>query len=133
MRDELMQYLIDFAWDHQIGLDIGKYRPDFRSRTLPEYNLVIVNTNWHNQDEVPFSFAHELGHAMNDDTGIRYYDSETIRDKSEYHANLYGVGLLLKFCKENDIAFTNPITFCEVFGVPLCLEYVVSLKLKELM
>ena len=83
MKDDLMQFLIDFAWDHNIGVEIGEFGPNFRARTLPEYNLVIVNTNWHNHNEVPISFAHELGHNMNRDTGIRYYESETVKDKSE--------------------------------------------------
>lgn len=133
MKDDLMQFLIDFAWDHNIGVEIGEFGPNFRARTLPEYNLVIVNTNWHNHNEVPFSFAHELGHIMNRDTGIRYYESETVKDKSEYQANLFGIGLLLQFCKRNGFAFDNSVKFCEVFGIPIELEYIVNLKLKEIM
>ena len=126
MKDELMQFLINFTWDHHIGLDIGPYKADFKSCSIPENNLVIINTNWKDQDEVPFSFAHELGHIMNGDTGIRYYDSGTINSKSEYHANIFGIKLLLSFCNEHDIHFTNPVKFCEHFGVPFKLDYIVA-------
>lgn len=131
MKDDLMQFLIDFAWDHNIGVEIGRFRPDFRARTLPEYRLVIVNTNWHNQAEVPFSFAHELGHIINGDTGIRYYDSETIKDKSEHEANIFGIDLLIQFCNAHELFFDNSLKFCEVFGIPTNLEYIANLKLKK--
>lgn len=133
MKDDLMQFLMDFAWSHNIGVEIGKFRPDFRARTLPEYRLVIINTNWHNQAEVPFSFAHELGHVINNDTGIRYYDSETIKDKSEHQANIFGIDLLIKFCEAQGLFFNNSLTFCETFGIPTNLEYIASLKLREVM
>lgn len=127
MRDELMQFLIDFAWFHNIGLEIGSFGHSFRSYAIPASRLVIVNTNWQNKNEVPFSFAHELGHIMNGDTGIRYYDSGTINSKSEYHANEFGIKLLLRFCDEHDISFNNPIEFCEYFGIPMKLEYIVTM------
>ena len=133
MKDDLMQFLMDFTWNHHIGLDIGMYDKSFRSRALPEYRLIIINTNWHNSNEVPFSFAHEIGHIMNGDTGIRYYVSSTIRDKSEYQANLYGIGLLIDFCKSRDYEFDNAYNFCECFGIPASLEYIASLKLRGIM
>lgn len=126
MRDELIQFLYDYTYQHYIGLDYGPYKPTLHSCAIPEQRRIIVNSNWENQNEVPFSFAHEIGHIMNGDTGIRYYDSGTINSKSEYHANIFGIKLLLSFCNEHDIHFTNPVKFCEHFGVPFKLDYIVA-------
>lgn len=126
MRDELIQFLYDYTYQHDIGLDYGPYKPTLHSCAIPEQRRIIVNSNWENQNEVPFSFAHEIGHIMNGDTGIRYYDSGTINSKSEYHANVFGIKLLLSFCNEHDIHFTNPVKFCEHFGVPFKLDYIVA-------
>mgnify|MGYP001854025178 FL=1 len=126
LKDDLMQTLTDFTWDHHFGLEIGPYKPGFRSCSIPEDNLIIINTNWKNKEEVPFSFAHELGHFMNGDDGIRYYDSATINNKCERGANEFAVKFILNFCKRYGLTFSNPITFCEQFGVPTTLEDLVA-------
>lgn len=130
-KDELMLSLTDYTWLHHIGLEIGPFKPTFRSRALPDDNLIIINTNWKDEAEVPFSFAHELGHIINGDDGVRYYDSATIRDKSEYQANIFAIKYMLEFCKKHDIPANNSIRFCELFGIPTQLEYVVALILRQ--
>lgn len=130
LKDDLMQTLTDFTWDHHFGLEIGQFKPDFRSCAIPEDNLIVINTNWKDKEEVPFSFAHEIGHFMNGDDGVRYYDSATINNKCEYAANLFAIRFILKFCERYSLHFTNPITFCEQFGVPTVLEYVVANEIK---
>lgn len=131
MRDDLIQYLLDYAWEHQMGFELGQYDPGFPSRALPEHRLLIINLNWKKQNEVPFSIAHEIGHIMNHDDGVRYYESETIKDKSEYQANVFAIKLLLKFCKLHDINFTNPVKFCEKFGIPSEFEYIVAMFINQ--
>ena len=131
MKDELMQSLTDYTWEHNIGLDIGRFKPDFRSRAIPANNLIIINTSWKNRNEVPFSFAHEIGHIMNGDDGIRYYDSETIRDKSEFGANSFAIRYMLSFCEKHDLQFDNSMNFCQQFGIPEVLEYVAALELRK--
>lgn len=126
-KNFLMTYLLNYAMAHDIGYDLVPCGKDFTSKALPESRRIIINTDWANQDEIPFITAHEIGHIMNGDTGVRYYDSGTINSKSEYHANIYGIKLLLRFCNDHDITFTNPIKFCEQFGVPMKLDYIASL------
>lgn len=128
-KNFLMTYLLNYAMAHDIGYDVEPCGEEFTSKALPEERLIIINTDWANQNEIPFITAHEIGHIMNGDTGVRYYDSGTINSKSEYHANVFGIKLLLRFCQDHDINFTNSIKFCEHFGVPLKLEYIVSAQL----
>lgn len=89
--------------------------------------------NWRNKWEVPFSFAHELGHLINHDEGVNYYHSPTVHTKTEYRANCTAIDILLSYCYDNDIEINNPIVFCEQFGIPFNLEYIVNLKLKKIM
>ena len=132
--NNLISYLINYGFGRGISSTLTEeLPPDFPSSASSKYQKVLINMNWRNKWEVPFSFAHELGHIMNRDTGIRYYESETVKDKSEYQANLFGIRLLLQFCKRNGFAFDNSVKFCEVFGIPIELEYIVNLKLKEIM
>lgn len=132
--DNLISYLVNYGFDRGISTTLTeKLPPHFPSSASSKYQKVLINMNWYNQWEVPFSLAHELGHLINHDQGINYYHSETVHTKTEYQANCTAIDILLKYCHENDIAITNPVTFCEKFGVPANLEYTVGLKLKNIM
>lgn len=121
----LITYLLNFVMSHNIGYELVPCSKDFTSKALSESRLIIININWANQNEIPFIIAHEIGHIMNGDTGVRYYDSGPIN--SECHANIYGIKLLLQYCEKHDITIDNPVSFCETFGVPMKLDYIVSL------
>lgn len=59
----------------------------------------MVNANRH---DYIFSFAHEIGHILNDDTGISpLFYSGTNRSKDEAAANRTAINLLLPYyCSE---------------------------------
>lgn len=127
LMNDIMEWLSNYAYDNDIGYIMTHYlEPDTPSTSDCDDRLVVVNMEWKNTNEVPFSFAHEIGHIMCGDKGKRYFKSENIKDKSEYRANLFAIKLLFKFCSAYGLHFTNPITFCEQFGVPTVLEYVVA-------
>lgn len=129
-----MSYLINYGFDRGISSTLtDQLPPYFPSSASSKKQKVLINLNWYNKWEVPFSFAHELGHLLNHDQGINYYHSETVHTKTEYHANCTAIDILLAYCDDNGIEIDNPMTFCEHFGVPASLEYVVNLKLKEIM
>lgn len=131
MMDELIIWLCNYAYDHHVGYILADdLNPETPSESDGDHQLVVINMKWHNHNEVPFSYAHEIGHFMNGDDGIRYYDSATINNKCEYAANLFAVRFILKFCERYGLHFTNPITFCEQFGVPTVLEYVVANEMR---
>ena len=129
--NDIMEWLSNYAYDNDIGYIMTHYlEPDTPSTSDCDDRLVVVNMEWKNANEVPFSFAHEIGHIMCGDKGKRYFKSENIKDKSEYRANLFAIKLLFKFCSAYGLNFTNPITFCEQFGVPTALEYVVATEMQ---
>ncbi|APU45155.1 ImmA/IrrE family metallo-endopeptidase [Limosilactobacillus fermentum] len=131
--EDLMEWLINYAFDHHIGVQLTSFlQPMTPSTSFSDYRLVVINTRWHKPNEIPFSLAHEIGHVMNGDRGVHAYTA-VADTKEEYAANITGIGLLLKYCQEHDIHFTNPIEFCERFGIPMELEYVAILKLNGIM
>lgn len=129
--DELITYLINFALAHSIGVTVSSTLPiDFPSSASSRQRKILFNTNWQNKSELPFILAHEIGHLLDNDEGINYYSSPTVHSQTEYKANCKAVDLLLHYCRLNDINVNNPVSFCEQFGIPAELEYIVALKMK---
>ncbi|EEW53085.1 putative toxin-antitoxin system, toxin component [Limosilactobacillus antri DSM 16041] len=132
--DKLISYLINYGFDHGISSTLTyELPPDFPSSASSKYKKALINMNWHNKWEVPFSFAHELGHIINGDDGINYYHSFTVHSKTEFEANKTAIDIILAYCRDNDIPTDNSNTLCEQFGIPFKLEYIVALKLKNIM
>lgn len=130
--EDLIEWLANYSFDHNIGYILTHLlSPSTPSTSYGNERLVIINMNWANANEIPFSFAHEIGHILNGDKGKNSFSAETVNTKSEYEANITGIKLLISYCKSNDMIFTNAIKFCEAFSIPANLEYVVSLLLKE--
>lgn len=131
--DNLISWLINYAWDHKIGLILTHFlAPDTPSQSEGNLRLIIINMEWGKQSEIPFSFAHEIGHILCEHTGWRRYSSASTSIKEENEANSVAIDILLKYCHENDFCFTNSVQFCEQFGIPASLEYTVALKLKKI-
>lgn len=116
--NNLIQWLINFSYDHSIGIEATrKLDPDTPSQSDVANRVVVINMNWHNSVEIPFIYAHEIGHVLCD----HLVDSP----KNEIEANKTAIGLLIKYCWENNINISNPIRFCEEFGIPLRLNYLI--------
>lgn len=129
--NDVMTYLINLGFDRGISTTLTDQLPSrFPSSSSLRKQKVLINMNWKNKTEIPFILAHELAHLINKDSGINYYKSVTIHNKTEFEANKTAIDLLVNYCRSNDINFDNPIQFCEQFGIPTDLEYIVALKLK---
>lgn len=116
--NELIQWLFNFGYDHDISIDTTKQlNPDTPSLADVKDGHVIINMNWSNQSEIPFIFAHEIGHVL--------CGHVTYSPKNEIEANKTAIGILIKYCWENNINISNPIRFCEEFGIPLRLNYLI--------
>lgn len=132
--NDLLSYLVKYGQTHGISTRFTNKLPStFPSSASSKYRKVLINMNWRNHWEIPFSFAHELGHIINGDDGINYYHSFTIHSKTEFEANKTAIDIILAYCRDNDIPTDNSNTLCEQFGIPFKLEYIVALKLKNIM
>lgn len=129
---DLMEWLMDYAFDHDIGFVLThRLAADTPSTSDGDNRLVVINTNWKHLHEVPFCFAHEIGHILNGDKGSHAYSANSLNVKEEYKANLTGIDLMINYAKTNGIDLNNPVQFCEQFGIPADLEYIVALKLNS--
>lgn len=126
MENDLIRWLMNWAFDHGIAVILtSKIKKDLPHCASASKKTVLINLNYGNWKEIPFALAHEIGHIVDEDKGTRYYSSATLHDKAEYRANTFGVRLLCTYCQVNDIHINNAIKFCEVFGVPSNLDYIV--------
>lgn len=97
-------------------LSLDKYTPPSAST---KYMKIAMNRNWHNPEEIPFQFAHELAHIMNHDncTLAFYHASYSSQERIEREANIGAIKLLLPIFKDMGYS-NNPVTFMQVFHVP---------------
>lgn len=132
--NDLITSIVNYAFDRGIGVVMTHQLPaQFPSSASDEERKILVNLNWRKQTEIPFIIAHEIGHLVNGDSGVNYYSSATIRSKSEAAANSFAIGLLMEYCQAQGLVVDNPVTFCERFGVPASLDYLVYLKMNGAM
>lgn len=97
-------------------LPLDEYTPPCASVT---YNKIVMNTNWHNPNELAFQLAHEIAHIQNhDDCEMAFYHaSYSSQERMEREANLGAIKLLLPIFKDMGYE-SNPVTFMQVFNVP---------------
>ncbi|MCM6819799.1 ImmA/IrrE family metallo-endopeptidase [Pediococcus pentosaceus] len=131
--DNLITYLCNYAFDHDIGyqLDRISYDPEDASFYLNLTNTVYINMNYKNKKEIPFQFAHELSHALNGDKGSNNFCSNAFYIREECAANKRATKILLEYCDLNGLTFYNSTEFMDVFGIPSKAGYVVNNVFEE--
>lgn len=120
--NDIIRWLCDFAFDHQIGVTLNNLNFDQNVPSCMYGKSIIINLNWKNENEIPFIFAHEIGHVLNEDEGRLYYSTATAHSKIEASANERAVYLLLEYCKNEDLLPDNYIDFMELYGIPRQME-----------
>lgn len=117
--NDLIQWLINFAYDHDISvITTRELKPDTPSQSDVKQRIIVINMNWSNKFEIPFIYAHEISHILCD----HLINSPT----NEIEANQIAINLLTEYCWDNDIYISNPVHFCEEFGIPLRLSYLME-------
>lgn len=117
--ENLINWLLNYAFDHGIGYVLTDELPSSIPHTASaKRRMILINKHYGNPQEIPFAIAHEIGHVVDGDPGIRYYCSATIHDKDEYRANQFAIKLLKQYCQANDIDCDNQVDFYRRFGIP---------------
>ena len=119
-EDELINYLFNYAIVRDIGHVCYKVDPYYPSLAWKEKREIGINMNWHNQAEIPFIIAHEIGHIMIGGPSLKQlccttYGTDIGEEKS---ADIYSLHLLFAYsCKQgND--FSEPTSFMQAYGIP---------------
>lgn len=110
-------------------LPLDKYTPPCASAT---YNKIVMNKNWHNQNEIPFQLAHEIAHILNhDECDLAFYHATfSSKEMIEREANLGAIKLLLPIYRDMECEM-NPVTFMKIFSIPGYLFDNVAKMMKE--
>ena len=116
--NDLIEYLLNYAFDHGIGYKLVHADPYDPSLSLKNHNLMVINLNWHNQSELPFIIGHEIGHFILGDKGILYYSSFAGQNSEEKSADLYSLNLLYDYACGRGQYFEEPGQFLSAYGIP---------------
>lgn len=133
--DFFMERLLQYAFDRNIGYTLTlQLNPFTPSLALPEDNRMIINLNWHNHNEIPFSLAHEIGHVVNGDVGRLYYAPGSFGQRFERQANLTALQIILPiYIDANEgMVPNNYQTVMEQLQIPQVLENDVKLQFSKL-
>lgn len=116
--NDLIEYLLNYAFDCGIGYKLVHADPYDPSLSLKKHNLMVINLNWHNQSELPFIIGHEIGHFILGDKGILYYSSFSGQNSEEKSADLYSLNLLYDYACRRGQYFEEPGQFMQMYGIP---------------
>lgn len=125
-RDNLVQYLLDYAFDNGYGFILCRVGLDDPSASYPDKRLMVINTNLSDLNELPFIIAHEIGHLMLKHERADFNQSAVSGIRVDSQADVYAIKLLALYCKEHDYYFDNWIRFAEVFCVPKRCYYLLE-------
>lgn len=118
----IMRWLCRFAFDHSIAvtLDSVHFSGDVPSTCFDQH--ILINTNWDKKEEIPFIFAHEIGHVLNGDGGVLYYSTAASQSKIESAANSKAIDIILEYSQEIDETPADYMTFMQSYNVPSFLN-----------
>lgn len=120
--NDAITWLCAYAFDRNINVTLDKLSFSTDVPSCMFGRSIIINTNWKNQNELPFIIAHEIGHVLNEDEGKLYYSTSTAHSKFETAANERAIDLLLEYCDHEDFLPNNYIDFMELYGIPRYVE-----------
>lgn len=129
--DCVISYLMNFCYDNGIAVVYDSTLPsEAISKSYPG-NLIVVNGNWKPKSEVPFIFAHEIGHVI-ENTPVFNNLSVLGKCKGENSANLFAIRILFDYCCQEGIYFDEITTFAKCFGIPRDMYYLLPQLTTEL-
>lgn len=106
--DELITYLLHFAFDKGVSCALIWKNIDYQSVALPKEKLIVINQNCRNKQELPFIIGHEIGHIMNGDANAAFYCGKPINSE-ERLADLYSLNLIYDYASNQFDTFEEPI------------------------
>lgn len=115
--NDLIQYLFNFAFDHNIGVLLLSTSKEYNSLADKTKKTIIINTNWKNQNELPFIIGHEIGHLMEGEPGLSYFCGTSLNSK-ERKADLFSLNIIFEYATLQYDTYEEPIQFIQQYGIP---------------
>lgn len=126
IKDNIITDLFNYALDQGIGVEFMCLSPDTPPAANVNSKLIAMNSNWHNKDEIPFQFAHEISHITlkQQFDGILYFTP--FKYGLELDANRNAIKMLLPYyVADKEVDQLNSYDFMQCFGIPYHLEDIV--------
>ena len=96
-KEELIEYLLNYAFKHGLSYILVRGEPYDPALSFKHKHKMIINTNWHNSNELPFIIGHEIGHLMLGDSGIAYWPSFSGQNSEEEEADLFSLKIIYDY------------------------------------
>lgn len=125
--EELLVYLMNYALHHNIGVEWTRELPPYAPPVSFDRpgKLIIMNANWNNIVDIPFQFAHEIGHVLHESS--QYYNlNKRTTNKGEDFANKFAIKLLQQYCINHEYHYSTWFSFARAFKIPSHLFYLFS-------
>lgn len=116
--EDLLDFLFKYAKSHGYKYSWELLSPNYTCGALPDYKAIIINERYQHENWLPFAVGHEIGHLVNEDTGVCYFDNFRINTDSEYNANLVSLKLIFSYYMKTNNCTTNPLNFMSLYGIP---------------
>ena len=117
---------IEYFWPSALS-------PSTPPAAKPSKKRIVMNPNWHNKREIPFQFAHEIAHILNDDDTNWVYYYQGVHNgvsKLEYETNRIAIRIVLSYFNQDEIEY-NPVRFMQAFAIPDHLSSAVNEELSD--
>ena len=115
--EDLVKYLLKYAFDHGISCALIRREQTYQSVALPDKKLIVINQNSKNKFELPFIIGHEIGHIMNGNVNGAFYCGKPVNSE-ERLADLYSLNLIYGYASNQFDNFEEPVQFIEQYGIP---------------
>ena len=116
--EDLIKYLLKYAFDHGISCALIRREQSYQSVALPDKKLIVINQNSKNKFELPFIIGHEIGHIMNGNVNGAFYCGKPVNSE-ERLADLYSLNLIYGYASNQFDTFEEPIQFIYEYGIPI--------------
>ncbi|WP_125705915.1 ImmA/IrrE family metallo-endopeptidase [Companilactobacillus mishanensis] len=134
MINEITSSLMNYAFDHGFTVIFeNKLSSHTPSLVDTDHHTIIVNSNWHKQNQIPFHLAHELGHLLNNDHANSCLYFTPLKNGIEGRANKKAIDLLIPYYIEDKLPEQiNNTDFMKSFDIPAYLSDIVNEELQNI-
>ncbi|TPR40442.1 hypothetical protein [Apilactobacillus micheneri] len=119
MYSDILKDLLNYAFDHGIGIETVHANMDTPCLVLNNKKLIVLNLNW-NRSQIPFALSHEIAHILNEDE-LSLYKSDSCNYKLsfEYNANIKALNILVPiYLKRCEYTINNIYPLMEQLNIP---------------
>ena len=135
MDNDVIAYLMNIAFDNKIVINFfDNLDPDTPPGSDVETRRIAMNSKWHNESDIPFQLAHELGHILSGQQSTKILYFTPYKYGMELEANEYAIDLLLPlYLNDKEKDDVNNHEFMSYFNIPYHLEDIVIREIKKLL